>query len=87
MKGKEFLEEDFGYHDPWWDYYMYDNYYYFDYFNDDEDFTTDENGLVDWSEHMSTHLKRQHKLDEILGSSLDIRNNIGKFWPNDRKTK
>jgi len=86
MKGKEFLDEDFGYHDTWWDYYMYDNYYYFDYFEGDE-FKTDENGHVDWSEHMSTHLKRQHILDQILGQSLDVRNNIGKFWPDDKKTK
>jgi hypothetical protein len=86
MKGREFLDEDLGYHEDWWDYYYYDNYYYFDNFDEDV-FKTTENGFVDWSEHMSTHLKRQHRLDEILGSSLDIRNNIGKFWPNDRKTK
>lgn len=85
MKGKEFLDEDFGYHDEWWDYYLYDNYYYFDYFCDDAEFKTNENGLVDWSDYLSTHLKRQHKLDEILGESLDIKNNIGKFWPKDAK--
>lgn len=86
MKGREFLDEDSGYHDPFWGWESgYDDWYYYDPFMYDEEFKKDKNGNLDWSDIMSTTLKRQHKIDEILGEVLDVKNNIGKFWPSDEK--
>lgn len=88
MKGKEFLDEDFGYYLPWWEYPEYEDEIMHSY-HDYEIYISYErleNGLIDWSEEIPQSVKRQYKIDQILGQSLDIKNDIGKFWPNDKKT-
>ena len=80
-KQREILED--GGQFDWGDYY--DNEYWFDYnyYGDDVTYETDENGLVDWSEEIPVAVKRQHKIDEILGNfdDDDKSNRLDKFWP------
>jgi hypothetical protein len=81
-KIKELEETDY------FDYYFsweYENESYFDY---DYDYYGDyisyerlENGLVDWSQEIPVAVKRQHKIDQILGNIEDCSNNIAIFWP------
>ena len=70
---------DFGYES----YYDYENEFYFDYdyYGDEISYERLENGLVDWSEEIPIAIKRQHKIDKILGNIEDYSNNIAIFWP------
>ena len=72
--------EDGGYFD-YWDYYEYEHWFEYDYYGDYVSYERMENGLVDWSEEIPVAVKRQHKIDEILGNLDDNDNNLEKFWP------
>lgn len=81
---KELKETD--YYDFTWDalwYWEYENEscFDYDYYGDDISYETLENGLVDWSEEIPTAVKRQHKIDQIIGNIENHSNNIAIFWP------
>lgn len=82
MKGRKFLDEEHGYHDPWWTWSEYDlfDYIYIDW--DYVDYKTNECGIVDLSEYMSKSLKRKSLIEKILGENPDYTNTIDKYWPN-----
>ena len=80
-KQREILED--GGQFDWWDYYDNEHWFDYNYYGDDVTYETDENGLVDWSEEIPVAVKRQHKIDEILGNfdDYDKSNRLDKFWP------
>lgn len=75
--------EDGDYFNDYWDYYDNEHWFDYNYYGDDVTYETDENGLVDWSEEIPVAVKRQHKIDEILGNfdDVDKSNSLDKFWP------
>jgi hypothetical protein len=79
MRGREFLDEEHGFHDPWWTWSDYDLYDYIDW--NYVEYKTDDSGIVDLSEYMSKSLKRKSLIEKILGETPDYTNTIDKYWP------
>jgi hypothetical protein len=78
---REILEDGDYFDNDYWDYYEYEHYFDYGYYGDDVSYERKENGLVDWSEEIPVAVKRQHKIDEILGNIDDKSNSLDKFWP------
>ena len=78
LNSKHFnLLKESDYHDFDFD---YENEISFDYI----DYTTDKNGLVDWSDEIPLSVKRNKKIEQLF-SKEDFVNNISLFWPKNDK--
>lgn len=77
LKESDYHDFDFDYENELtFDYDYLDCYDYIDY-------TTDKNGLVDWSDEIPLSVKRNKKIEQLF-SKEDFINNISLFWPNDK---
>ena len=80
---KESDYHDFDYeNDEYFDYDYQDCFDYGDFIR--IDYTTDKNGLVDWSDEIPLSVKRNKKIEQLF-SKEDFINNISLFWPKNGK--